>query len=218
LNQSFETVVLREDPLDPAFAEPRDKIVLAAIACIERDGLDALTVRAIAKEAGVNVAAINYYFGTKENLVAEVLRQTLRTGFSLDQLDERLAEGMELRAAVEEFVVEYLNDAVRYPRIAQAHLHDPFVKGEYPKALLRGFGSFLDGFLERAEPILAGKTREERKHSVVQLWSAVLLVVMLPGFFRGFGMRFGGAAERESYVRDLLSRFLVPGQARGRSR
>ncbi|MGH7554698.1 MAG: TonB-dependent receptor [Longimicrobiales bacterium] len=75
--------------------------------------------------------------------MTEVLRQTLRTGFSLDQLDERLADGMELRMAVEEFVVEYVNDAVRYPRIAQAHLHDPFVKGEYPKALLRGFGGAL---------------------------------------------------------------------------
>ncbi len=192
-------------------AGTREEILLATIACIERDGLDGLTVRAIAREASVNVAAINYHFGTKEKLIAEVLRFTLRNAFSLDQLDERLASGTDLRAAVEEFVVEYLHDGVRHPQIAQAHMHDPFVRGAYPQALLRGFGAFLEGFLERAEPIIAGNTREERKRSVVQLWSAVLLVVMLPGFFRGFGVRFDDAVERESYVRDLMARFLVAG-------
>jgi DNA-binding transcriptional regulator YbjK len=35
----------------------KDRIVLATVACIERDGIKSVTVRAIAKEAGVNVAA-----------------------------------------------------------------------------------------------------------------------------------------------------------------
>ena len=43
----------------------RERIFLATLTCIERDGLDSMTVRDIAKEANVNTAAINYYFGTK---------------------------------------------------------------------------------------------------------------------------------------------------------
>lgn len=34
------------------------KIILAAIECIEREGMQAVTIRAIAKKAEVNVAAI----------------------------------------------------------------------------------------------------------------------------------------------------------------
>ena len=37
-------------------------------------GLEGTSVRAIAEKAGANVAAINYHFGSKENLYAEGLR------------------------------------------------------------------------------------------------------------------------------------------------
>ena len=50
---------------------------MATIDCIGRDGIQSLTTRKIAKEAGVNSAAINYYFGSKEKLVEKALNQTL---------------------------------------------------------------------------------------------------------------------------------------------
>ena len=48
---------------------PRDRILAAALEIIEREGPAAATTRAISAAAGVNVAAINYYFRTKESLL-----------------------------------------------------------------------------------------------------------------------------------------------------
>jgi len=48
---------------------PRDRILAAALDIIEREGPTAATTRAISAAAGVNVAAINYYFRTKEALL-----------------------------------------------------------------------------------------------------------------------------------------------------
>lgn len=41
------------------------KIIEAAIECIEQFGLKGATNRRIAEKAGVNLAAINYYFRSK---------------------------------------------------------------------------------------------------------------------------------------------------------
>ena len=53
--------------------ETRAKILDAAFRQLAERGYAALSVREIGKEAGVNHALVNYYFGTKDNLVIEVL-------------------------------------------------------------------------------------------------------------------------------------------------
>lgn len=196
----------------------RQRIIFATITCIERTGLDAVTVRAIAAEAGVNVAAVNYHFGSKRKLLDEVLEQTLRTGFSLEELDEELAAGVPLRRAVENFVVTYLHNAVRYPRITQAHAHEGFVTGRWPKRIVRGIAGFVEGFRVRADALLVGGTEDERRRSAVQLWSAVLFVVLLPGFLSGTGIRMDTAEGRERYVRSLLEAHLVAPRRSRRTR
>jgi AcrR family transcriptional regulator len=50
----------------------RDSIMDAAIQILGRDGMKALTTRAIAREAGVNQALINYHYQTKSNLLLEM--------------------------------------------------------------------------------------------------------------------------------------------------
>ncbi len=51
----------------------------AARRCIARDGLAATTSRQITREAGVNLAAITYHFGSKDRLVAEALLEGFRS-------------------------------------------------------------------------------------------------------------------------------------------
>lgn len=51
----------------------------AARRCIARDGLAAATSREITREAGANLAAITYHFGSKEQLVAEALLDGFRS-------------------------------------------------------------------------------------------------------------------------------------------
>lgn len=54
-------------------SETRRRLLDATRLCLSRDGLAAATSRQIATEAGANLASITYYFGSKDELVAEAL-------------------------------------------------------------------------------------------------------------------------------------------------
>ena len=50
----------------------RDEIAEAAVRCFARDGFGA-SLRTVAGEAGVSAALIVHHFGSKQNLLLEVL-------------------------------------------------------------------------------------------------------------------------------------------------
>lgn len=54
-----------------------NKIIMAANKLFTQKGYNATTTRDIAKEAGTNLALINYHFGSKENLYKKVVREKL---------------------------------------------------------------------------------------------------------------------------------------------
>ncbi|MCP3811243.1 TetR/AcrR family transcriptional regulator [Mycolicibacterium septicum] len=57
----------------PADTGSKDKLRRAALHCIAQRGYAVTSSRDIAREAGVNVASINYHFGSKDALVTEAL-------------------------------------------------------------------------------------------------------------------------------------------------
>lgn len=58
----------------PTTAEARERLLLAAEAEFAEHGFDGATVRGITKRAGVNIAAVNYYFGDKDRLYVETVK------------------------------------------------------------------------------------------------------------------------------------------------
>ena len=58
--------------------ETRQRLLSATRTCLATKGFAATTSRDIAAEAGANLAAITYHFGSKDRLVAEALLETLR--------------------------------------------------------------------------------------------------------------------------------------------
>ncbi len=59
-------------------SDTKTRILDAAYRCLAANGYGALSVREIARDAGVNHALINYYFGTKDRLVIAVLDEANR--------------------------------------------------------------------------------------------------------------------------------------------
>src|SRR5258708_26968024 len=63
----------------PVSAEPdtedrRAQIIRGAAAVLARQGYEATSMKEIADEVGVSSGLLHYYFGTKEDLLAEVVR------------------------------------------------------------------------------------------------------------------------------------------------
>jgi AcrR family transcriptional regulator len=54
-----------------------DVLIKAALNCFLNDEYQNVTTRQIATEAGVNASMIRYYFGNKEGLFEDMIRQTL---------------------------------------------------------------------------------------------------------------------------------------------
>ncbi|MHB8670411.1 MAG: TetR/AcrR family transcriptional regulator [Acidimicrobiales bacterium] len=59
--------------------DTRERLLRATRRCITSKGLAGTTSREITAKAGVNLAAITYHFGSKEDLVAAALMEGLRT-------------------------------------------------------------------------------------------------------------------------------------------
>lgn len=87
--------------------ETRDAILDAAERLFADAGIDGTSLRHITSDAGVNLASVNYHFGSKEGLVRSVLSRRFRpiTEQRLSELDACEAEGTpELEAVLHAFV------------------------------------------------------------------------------------------------------------------
>lgn len=74
--------------MDRELSETKLAIILAGGELFAEHGLEGTSIRPIAQKAGVNIAAINYHFGSKENLYTEVLKYALLHNKSETQISE----------------------------------------------------------------------------------------------------------------------------------
>ncbi|WP_318506899.1 TetR/AcrR family transcriptional regulator [Bacillus sp. T3] len=91
----------------------KDCILNATLELIKKEGLEKVTLRKIASLADVNLALINYYFGSKEKLINEVLKVRLssfRAAFLLLE-DESKSPSDRLKA----FLLQYTRSLMEHP-------------------------------------------------------------------------------------------------------
>lgn len=85
----------------------KDTIIKVAKTLFLENGYRGTTIRHIAKEAGVNVAMISYYFGSKELLLQELIETRIKTfSYQLDKLskDKSIAPEEKLEKAVSLYI------------------------------------------------------------------------------------------------------------------
>jgi AcrR family transcriptional regulator len=85
-----------------------EKILDSALYLIGSNGTINVPIRAIAKEAGVNVSAVNYYFGTKE----EMLRHTKE--FFIENTKRIYSILDEKEVPVEERLILFANEIMEH--------------------------------------------------------------------------------------------------------
>ncbi len=127
-------------------AEPiRSRLVKAALECFLADDYQNVTTRLIAEKAGANVSMIRYYFGNKEGLYEEMIRETLAP--LLDVLDGQMLESVGGFAEFLRLYYDTMSARPEFPRLIVKVL-----------ALNQGPGRrFIQQLLE------SGRTRGARK-------------------------------------------------------
>lgn len=181
--------------------EAMTKLVEATIQQIEMHGLARLTVRSVAAAAGVNIAAVNYYFRSKDALVAAALEGSARH-FATDALVMigRLEEDPETNLT--ELLVYVLEGGARYPQIARAQLHDGFLASDFSGSFPIQLAPILASLRDALEGMVKGLSREEASHRVVAAMSGVFFPTVFAGLYRPLGV-LGDVVERERYARGL---------------
>jgi AcrR family transcriptional regulator len=196
--------------------ERRRLIVRALWRITERGGLGAVSFREVAAEAGVSVRLVQYYFGTKAELLREANRQALQTMGA--RIAERALAAMDgdpsPRTVVATIAREFLptDDESRRAML----LYYAFYTAQMTDASLRGAGEVPRGFIDLVADQLRRGQREGSVAPQVQpeLEAAVLLAV-IPAAASGVLAGYGTVGEARALVEYAIDRMFSGDRASG---
>lgn len=166
------------------------RIALAAVEIINTSGTRAVTTRKIAETAGVNAAAVNYHFGSRENLVRHALDLTLHHLFE-DWTMILARDSLPLSGKLY-FLLYYMMEGIsRFPGLTRSYITDPEVS-DYTRSR----------FSARLGEVIESLTGEESARTAIcQAVYSVLAAGLLPEMFEGIS---GGDLSSEESRRAFL--------------
>jgi AcrR family transcriptional regulator len=103
----------------------RERLVVATRECVRDRGLADTSSRAITERAGVNLAAITYYFGSKDDLIAAALADELRDWLqpALDELRQTDDPTARLLGAISILSTRFDAERDRVPGLLEVFVH-----------------------------------------------------------------------------------------------
>lgn len=103
--------------------DKREHILITAEALFAEKGFEGTSVRELCTKAGVNVAMVSYYFGSKEQLMEALIE--FRSGFMRDKLDEikqmNITASQKIELIIEHYVERIFSHS-QYHRILHREL------------------------------------------------------------------------------------------------
>src|SRR5258705_12892313 len=75
--ETFVLIQRSQEPMPTTHFNTKDRILGAAEELFAQFGFAGTSLRQVTSRADVNIAAVNYHFGSKENLVNEVFRRRM---------------------------------------------------------------------------------------------------------------------------------------------
>ena len=142
--------------------EKAERIVEAMRTSVARRGVAGSTFDHVAREAGVSRGLLHYYFGTKERLLAEVLRRDCE--HRMASLDERMAGARTLDDVLGRLLAELRELVDRDPDILTL-VFELFTVGRRNPELAAEFTQLVSRTRDQLARLLEGK----RDEGVLQL-------------------------------------------------
>lgn len=151
----------------------KQHILISTIDAIETYGLSHLTTRLIAETAGVNNAALHYYFGTKENLVDAALDQTAK--HMLEDTEEILGRDEPIKTRIRAMVDYILDGVIKFPNIIRAHMTGPLFYKERQSDLSNMLDRWISLTLDALRPYFPEDELDRKKIQLNMIFSVILL-------------------------------------------
>ena len=207
---------------DPTSADTKTRILDAAEILFMEHGFEATSLRSLTSAASVNLAAVNYHFGTKEELFQAVLTRRLdpmnQERIELLERAEREAGGKP--ATVERVIYAMLIPALRLARdeqrggknflrvLGRAYADPaPFIRHFLSAQYAEMIGRYKEAFL-RALPHLSRQELTWRLHFVMGALSYTLAGT---DALKLFAQMTPGERDNDELLIQRLAPFLVAG-------
>ncbi|UGB39651.1 TetR/AcrR family transcriptional regulator [Frateuria soli] len=190
-------------------ASTKERILAAAEVLFAQRGFDGASLRQLTAAAGVNLAAVNYHFGSKDKLVEEVFRRRLDT-LNAHRLAALSKVAGDPDATLEDVLDAFIRPALSLSGDGSGSLfmrvlarafaeHDDHLR----QFMSENYGHVMRQFTAEFARLLPGLSREEL------YWRIDLVTGALTHAMSGFGMiqRKGDvseAAHREQTIAHLV--------------
>lgn len=164
-----------------AQVDRQSRILDAVLELLSRHGISGVNMRAVAREAGVALGLVNYYYADKASLIRAVLSRISESDMRLvtpdpeARPDEQLREALRRVAAPEILTTEYLSLRLHLWALAQAD-------EEYAQINAEAFDQYLDGLatlIGNAKPGLSRQECKERADDIVVVQNGMWLTSLL---------------------------------------
>ncbi len=156
----------------------KEALILDAVATVlAKGGIAAVSMRAVAKEAGVALGLMNYYFDDKESLIAAALRRIGRADLDLVAPAPGLDPTQQLRASLRQVVdpqylaTDYLGLRLQLWALAPI---DP-VFAEINQNAQREYRAGLSALLAAARPDLSDTEVARRANDILVIQNGMWL-------------------------------------------
>ncbi|HEF1904350.1 MULTISPECIES: TetR/AcrR family transcriptional regulator [Bacillus cereus group] len=153
----------------------KEKILNTTLELIKKEGFEKVTIRKIAKLLDVNIALVNYHFGSKEKLISEAIRVLLisfQGTFSiLDNITVPAKERLKI------FLLDYVLVIRQYPELVRKII----AMGTTVFTSQYEYGDFLKrlGF-SKVENILSEITNETDQEILMMMTVQIFGSIFLP--------------------------------------
>ena len=159
----------------------RGLILEAVVTCIEKYGIDKLTTRNIAAEAGTNIASINYHFRSKDEFLAEALSMTINhmledVFVAIDDLQQPFEKALTIR------VLLLLDGNRRFPGVSRAHLYKAVMQQDYASISAHAMVRVFDRLAQRAIREYPAKNPRQLRLTISQILSSIMFSLLAPDF------------------------------------
>ena len=162
-------------------ADKKARILDAALALLSRQGISGVSMRAVAREAGVALGLVHYYFDDKVSLVRAALHRIEELDVALVEADPSAPPDEQLRIALrriadpEFLTTEYLSLRLQLWALAQAHEDYAQINTEAQKRYRAG----LAGLIRAARPDLPRRECNKRAADIDVVQNGIWLTALL---------------------------------------
>lgn len=184
-----------------------EKIINAAINCLEKYGVEGATNRVIAAEAGINSAAINYYFRSKEVLIQKAMERTMDHAFDWSDFPD--SPGLSIHERCYNIFDHLVEGGVNFPGITRAHFHDLLSSGNYDSLVVTRLSRFAEQLCDDLQTHGYKGRRSDLEMSCMQLLNTVFMSVLVPHLYKdSLKIELSDPATRVRFVHSLVDKLI----------